>query len=209
MQISGSIFGVHFKAQKLLTEILNESDPNIKALGISALVSELFRNSGFDPIVVGGSAIEFYTDGAYMSGDIDICFRGIKSPSPREKADIMDGVLGATGSVRTWKVGDVFVDLLGTVEAFADNSFQSLKTPDGSIVLQPPEDLLVERVFEARGWTQPSPEGEDCARKMMRAVLDEAIPFDWKEAERIADLPAYRCLDHLLAMKDDVLKKDE
>lgn len=196
-------------AQKLLVEILNESDPNIKAIRLSALVSELFRSLGFDPIVVGGSAIEFYTDGAYMSGDIDICFRGIKNPSPRDKADVMDGILGGTGSVRTWKLGNTFVDILGQVEAFADEHFQSIETPDGSIVLQPPEDLLVERVFEARGWSQPSSEGEDCARKLMRAVLDQSVPFDWDEAKRIADLPAYRCLDHLLAMMDDVASENE
>lgn len=196
-------------AQKILADILSETDPNIKALRISALVSELFRKEGFDPIVVGGSAIEFYTDGAYLSGDIDICFRGIKNPTPRDKSDIMDGILGATGSIRTWKLKGIFIDILGAVEAFAGDRFQSISTPDGTIVLQPPEDLLVERVFEARGWSQPSPEGENCARKMMRAVLQKAIPFDWGEAERIADLPAYRCLDHLLSMKEDVTNEDE
>lgn len=44
---------------------------------------------------------------------------------------------------------------------------------------------------------------------MMRTVLQEAIPFDWQEAMRIASLPAYRCLDQLMAMKEDVSGEDE
>ncbi len=51
-----------------------ETDLSAKALLLAGLVSELFRERGFEPVVVGGSAIEFYTDGAYMSGDTDICW---------------------------------------------------------------------------------------------------------------------------------------
>ncbi len=58
-------------ALKLVRE---ESDLNSKSLLLAGLVSELFRERGFEPVVVGGSAIEFYTDGAYMSGDTDICW---------------------------------------------------------------------------------------------------------------------------------------
>ena len=53
--------------------IRQEMDLNAKALLLAAVVSELFRERGFEPVVVGGSAIEFYTDGAYMAGDTDIC----------------------------------------------------------------------------------------------------------------------------------------
>lgn len=58
-------------ALKLVRE---EIDLNSKSLLLAGLVSELFRERGFEPVVVGGSAIEFYTDGAYMSGDTDICW---------------------------------------------------------------------------------------------------------------------------------------
>ena len=56
-----------------LTLVREETDLNSKSLLLAGLVSELFRERGFEPVVVGGSAIEFYTDGAYMSGDTDIC----------------------------------------------------------------------------------------------------------------------------------------
>ncbi len=39
-----------------------------RALKLSGLVTSLFRESGFGLVVVGGSAVEFYTEGDYMSG---------------------------------------------------------------------------------------------------------------------------------------------
>lgn len=66
-----------------LAVIRDEADLNSKSLLLAGLVSELFRERGFEPVVVGGSAIEFYTDGAYMSGDTDISWTGWSMPSPK------------------------------------------------------------------------------------------------------------------------------
>src|ERR1035438_5937221 len=56
-----------------LKEIAETEDPLEKALKLSGLVSTLFREREWEMVVVGGSAIEFYTEGQYMSGDIDMC----------------------------------------------------------------------------------------------------------------------------------------
>jgi len=37
------------------------------------VLSAAFRKRGGELVVVGGSAIEFYTEGAYASGDVDFC----------------------------------------------------------------------------------------------------------------------------------------
>jgi hypothetical protein len=68
-----------------LAVIRQETDLNAKALLMAGLVSELFRERGFEPVVVGGSAIEFYTDGAYMSGDTDICWTGWPQPDEEQR----------------------------------------------------------------------------------------------------------------------------
>ena len=75
--------------QQALSVVQAESDLNAKALLLAGLVSELFREQGFEPVVVGGSAIEFYTDGAYMSGDTDICWAGIRTPTMGQREAIM------------------------------------------------------------------------------------------------------------------------
>ena len=50
--------------QRALALIQAETDLNAKALLLAGLVSELFREHGFEPVVVGGAASEFSTDGA-------------------------------------------------------------------------------------------------------------------------------------------------
>jgi hypothetical protein len=35
---------------------------------------------------------------------------------------------------------------------------------------------------------------DDCAKKLMSAVLSGKVPMDWEEDHRIADSPKFRCL---------------
>ena len=61
------------KIKAALADISAEKDPTQKALKMSSLCSAIFREKGVDLVLVGGSAIEAYTEGAYTSGDIDLC----------------------------------------------------------------------------------------------------------------------------------------
>jgi hypothetical protein len=67
-----------------LADIRAEQDQNRKNLLVAEIVCEFFRHAGADPVIVGGSAVEFYTEGTYVSGDVDIRFNGPRLPSPRE-----------------------------------------------------------------------------------------------------------------------------
>ena len=95
-----------------LAAIRREDDPNRKNLRVAELVSRCFREIGCEPVVVGGSAVEFYTDGRYVSGDVDLCFTGSRLPTPREREEIM-GRLGRPLGVRRCEVAGVLVDVLG------------------------------------------------------------------------------------------------
>ena len=55
------------------SDILATEDLLERALKLSGLVTALFAEQGYRLVVVGGSAVEFYTEGGYMSGDIDFC----------------------------------------------------------------------------------------------------------------------------------------
>ena len=50
--------------QRALADISAETDPTLKHLKLASLVSAIFRERGIELIVVGGSAIEFFTEGA-------------------------------------------------------------------------------------------------------------------------------------------------
>lgn len=190
--------------QRALQRIEQEADTNVKALLLAALVSEEFRAAGFEPVVVGGSAIEFYTDGAYMSGDTDICWKGGKVPTPVEKAAVLAKFPGAKGSIRSWQIGGLFVDLLGEVTTYASRAYTAVDTPFGEVVLQPAEDLIVERVFSARCWTGFNASDDACAKKLIASALLGKICVDWDEVGRLANLPAYRCGTAVQEMKLEV-----
>jgi hypothetical protein len=181
------------KIAAALKDIGSERDANLKSQKLASLVSALFRARGFELVVVGGSAIEFYTDGAYMSGDIDLCQIKPSTPIPlRLRQEIM-GQLDAKGGPRSWEVAGTFVDLLGLVETESKTSFRKLKAPYGVVTLMNPEELLVERVLVSV-YPQPNREAANCARKLVAAALADGFEINWREVRRLANSSQYRIL---------------
>lgn len=184
------------KTDEALALIRLETDLNRKNLRVATLVSELFRAAGADPVIVGGSAVEVYTEGRYVSGDVDICFTGVRLPSPRSREDVMSAI-GKSKGVRQWSVDGVLVDVLGAVETTARTPFQEI----GSLKLIQIEDLIAERILVA---TQPhrSPERLAVAKTLLSAALSGLIAVDMEELNRVAASPDYEVsadLDRLSA----------
>ena len=90
-----------------------------RALKLSGLVTTLFAERGFPLVVVGGSAVEFYTEGGYMSGDIDFCRTTLKAIPPRIMQEIAER-LGGKGLGRNWLICGLYVDILGLLESETD-----------------------------------------------------------------------------------------
>lgn len=186
-------------------EIRNiEAIPDLlsRALQLAGLVTRLFRDAGWDLVVVGGSAVEFYTEGAYMSGDIDLCRRSV-TPIPLRLAQDLMGSLGATGGPRSWKVAGLFVDLLGPLENEATTPCRRMDTPSGSISVMPAELAVVERTLLAF-YPQPDPEARAVAKKLLAVFINGVTPVDWTEIQRLAALPAFNINDELQALKQEV-----
>ena len=82
--------------QRALADITAETDPTLKHLKLASLVSAVFRERGIELVVVGGSAIGFYTEGAYVSGDINMCLVSPTRLNVRTRQELM-GLLGPRG----------------------------------------------------------------------------------------------------------------
>ena len=169
-----------------------------RALKLSGLITTLFAERGFPLVVVGGSAVEFYTEGGYMSGDIDFCRKTPKSVPPRLMQEIAER-LGGKGLGRNWFICGLYVDLLGLLESETTLSERIVKTPYGDVRILPPELALVERILFAE-------QDAECvlsARQMMVAALKDAA-FNWAEAERLADLPDFKVLSQLKVLRKEL-----
>ena len=179
-----------------------ESTPDLleRALKLAGLITTLFQSRGFPLVVVGGSSVEFYTEGGYMSGDIDFCRKSLKAIPPRLMQDVI-AELGGKGVARSWEVCGLCVDILGFLESESVLPERELETPYGTVRIIPPELALVERVLIA--YYPPSDELLATARKMMVAAKNDA-DFNWSEAERIAALPDFGVLSELRKLRAEV-----
>ena len=136
--------------QSALADITAETDPTLKHLKLASLVSTVFREHGIELVVVGGSAIEFYTEGAYVSGDLDMCVDSAPGPlTVRLRQDIM-AQFGAVGGPRSWRVAGAYLDVLGTLENAARTPIRTLRAPFGDIRIAPVEELIVERILVSK-----------------------------------------------------------
>jgi hypothetical protein len=188
--------------QQALADITAETDPTLKHLKLASLVSAVFRERGIELVVVGGSAIEFYTEGAYVSGDLDMCLISPARLDVRSRQERM-GCLGATGGPRNWQVAGQYVDILGEVETLAQTPFDELQAPYGPVRLVSPEDLLVERILISV-YPHPHEPAALCARKLIAVALSGQVELDWQEARRLATRPEYDILPALEKLVGEV-----
>lgn len=188
-----------------INDILATSDLLTRALKLAGLITRVFREAGWELVVVGGSAVEFYTEGAYMSGDIDLCRRNLK-PIPLRTAQNLIGRLGGTGGPRSWKVADLYIDLLGLLENEALTPCRTIETPCGTINIAPAELILVERILMAY-YPKRDPEARNIAKKMLAVGLKKITPLDWKEVERLADSPSFDILNETRQLRREVIRE--
>jgi hypothetical protein len=198
------------KIKSALADITAEQDPTLKSAKLASLCSALWAERGVELVVVGGSAIEILTEGAYASGDLDLCHANKATLPVSERHEVM-GLLGAKGGPRNWQVAGMYLDLLGPVESFARTPFRRVEAPYGCILLMKPEDLLVERVLMTF-YLGESQTARDCAKKLIAMILDGVIPVDWNEVRRLANLPEYRnlpeCVKLVQAVADELKTKN-
>ena len=178
------------------------SDLLERALKLSGLLVSLFRERGFPLVVVGGSAVEFYTDGGYMSGDIDFCRKTLRAVPLRLMQEVA-GQLGGKGLGRNWLICGLYVDILGLLESETTLPERVVETPYGPVKVIPPELALVERILYA----EQDGECEMSARQMMVAALKDSS-FDWTEAERLADSRDFKVLPRLEALRKELSDAD-
>lgn len=178
------------------------SDLLERALKLAGLVTTLFAEQGHSLVVVGGAAVEFYTEGAYMSGDIDFC-REQDEPIPARLEHSLMGQLGGTGGPRSFFALGLYIDLLGRLENESRAPLREIATPYGTVKLVPVELLIVERVLSAV-YPQPNSEAEGCARKLLAACVSGKTDVDWDEVSRLARDPAYDIDEALRVMRTEV-----
>lgn len=189
------------KIKSALADVTAEQDPTLKSAKLASLCSALWAERGVELVVVGGSAIEILTEGAYASGDLDMCHATKATLPVRERQEVM-GLLGAKGGPRNWQVAGMYLDLLGPAESFARTPYRRVEAPYGSFLVLQPEDLLVERVLVSF-YPERNPAARECAKKFIAVILTGGIAVDWNEVRRLANLPEDRNLSECVKLVNE------
>ena len=173
---------------RLMLQQLPQNKPLLELqLTVAGVISEAFKMFGEIPVVVGGSAVEFYTLGNYTTRDIDMIVE-----YPEYIKTVMTG-LGFCYEAGTWYLPanpSIVVEFPKGPLAGDSKRIQPVQLPNKhTAYLISLEDIIIDRTLAAKYWTDGS---EEWVRFMMVAHYDE---IDWKYLRQVAKQEL--CLDTL------------
>jgi hypothetical protein len=131
----------------ILAEI---SEEDRRILYFAALLRQAAGLGPDDLVVVGGSAIEVYTEGAYVSGDLDIC-------APRTPIAEVLRRWGFRQPGREWARMDwkIVLDVVGPRVSGSMPLSRVVETPYGAVRVGAVEDLIIGRLALVKYWNEP------------------------------------------------------
>ena len=138
----------------------------------------LQRESGSDVVIVGGSAIQVYSDDTYVSGDVDIV-------GDRDRVISLLREWGFKKEGRLWSSPTLalFIDLVGTYYKGETKRLQTVATPFGPVKIASVEDLVAKRLIEIKVWGQSGKELFDQALVLAAEYGDR---MDWAHVIAVA-----------------------
>lgn len=157
-------------------------DPSKRRFMFCALLSkEVSRLTGQMPVIVGGEAVEIYTQGGYTTGDIDV-----KAPLNELKAVLKD--FGFTKVGRTWsrKDLDIYIEWVGGAldeGPEAEKRTNIIFNGDYAVRVISIEDLIIDRLNAAKWWRDS--DSETWARALF--AIGKNIGIDENYLARMAE----------------------
>jgi hypothetical protein len=175
-----------------LEAVLRLENETERKLAVAALIDDVVRELGFRAIVVGGVAVEFWTRGAYSTGDIDLYLP--HGPAVDERL----AELGLRREGMHWVDAehDVLIEApAGFPAATEEVTEVRLSTGQTALVLAP-EDVLVYRLHEFVGTGHRevasqaisllrSPDIDE--QRLRRRADEESLDTGLTELERLAE----------------------
>ncbi|MFQ5951687.1 MAG: DUF6036 family nucleotidyltransferase [Candidatus Geothermarchaeales archaeon] len=162
---------------ELLSYLNLAATPTERMVHFAALLGKAAKITPDDLILVGGSAVQFYTVGEYTSGDIDIV------SSSRHR---LEGVLKKwrfSKPSRIWLNEEIemVVDIRPSPYTGDISRTELVSTPYGEVRVASLEDLVVSRLVSTKHWKIPG--DFDHARLLS---VQEGHRMDWDYIERRA-----------------------
>lgn len=162
---------------EVVEELQRAPSPTERRLYFAALLGKAADIPTDDIIIVGGSAIEFYTVGEYTSGDIDI----VSNQSELLRGLLREWRFQREGRVWANEEIGIVVDFVRPPYTGDQTKTQEISTPYGAVRVAALEDLLVKRLASTKHWKRKGDFNH--ARLLVDLYADQ---MDWDYIEGLA-----------------------
>lgn len=122
---------------------------------LGALLSNRFKEENVDFIIVGGAAVQFYTQATYTTKDLDVILRG-------DTTDIIERIMGRVGFKRTTTYRHFEHPLFRFVVEFPPSPIEvgnrcitevnTIQTNFGVVKIISVEDIIMDRIIAGVEW---------------------------------------------------------
>lgn len=141
-------------ALEKINKAIKFEDPLKRHMAIAATIADELQKAGSDVAIVGGTAVQFYTAGDYMTQDID--FVATRTDKIKE---VMTN-LGFKNDAGTWYLPgqeNVVVEFPGDELDGSWQKTQPVELPDhGTVKVIGVEDIIIDRACAAKFWKDQS-----------------------------------------------------
>ncbi len=127
--------------------ILAMAEGPARTAELAAWVQSLFASESRPPVLVGGAAVELYTNGAYTTGDLDF----VGDVTPSVAAELARGGFERHGRHWIHEGGQVFLEFPSSSLGPKERT-QHLRIGDVSVLAISVEDLLIDRLGAWLHW---------------------------------------------------------
>lgn len=182
--------------KKEMAKAARVTDRAERGARLASLIAEALRTTGRDPILVGGAAVEFYTQGAYTTSDIDMVADGGK--------DLVDAMtrLGfeKIGKDFVDRKNDVYVEFPGS-SLKASEKTRKIRIGSRTFRIISLEDLIVDRLNAFKFWRSLI----DGANALMLLELGDSD--ENRLRKRAGEEDVLDALTALQKMREEIIRK--
>lgn len=182
--------------KKELAQASQIKEPALRGVSIAAVLADALLGIQQNPILVGGAAVEFYTQGGYSTEDIDMI-----TPGGPELAKVMKD-LGFK------KIGkDFFRDDLKIYVEFPGSAlgtherFILLRIGHRELRIISQEDLIVDRLCSFKFW-ESAMDGKNALMLLETSELDRPHLLQRAQEEQVLD-----ALDAIENLREELIRK--
>jgi len=185
--------------EKLKAELAKAAkipEPASRSVNLASILAEALRVVGQDPVLVGGAAVEFYTEGGYTTGDIDMLAPG----GPELIRVMLELGFEKYGKDFSNEAIQVYVEFPGS---FLKGDEKEITVKIGSRLLRviSIEDLIVDRLSAFKFWQVPM-EGLNTMKLLETGEVDEA-----RLQDRVKKASVNDALQAILSIREEVIRK--